>query len=473
MKRYFEHDIRKTCLTALMVLVFSICTGSVSGIGEMLLPPEHESAIFLATFKGKPAELDPRIDELRSAIRQPNANKHLRTELAAFIVKKISIMAKPDYNSIEHLFFEASDLVPGSWHISALWGQTLYAAGNYESALTHFEDAYYANQSNHEIKGMIGITYHKLMQYEPAVDHLEAFLLKEPKNFFILYTLGACYFELKDYEYAIQRWEEALTLATNDNDAEAIRNLINKAKEMEASTSGGTIDENQKFVVHFAGNSQDDIGDTVMEILEEVYYQVTCDLMYNPDIKINVIFFRTEDFYSVNQLGDWVGAVARGATILVPLIQGYRNVNNIKGILAHEFTHVIVNLRTNNRCPVWINEGLAVYQEFRSMFGDPEVMRSDYQRLFDTEVVGKHNFVRFNQINLDPSRQTYGMSVPLGYLTSYLAIRFLIERWGFQGVDYLLATLGEGERVDEALLEATGLNLKDFESEFHDWLRSF
>ncbi|HEY9070500.1 MAG TPA: hypothetical protein VIV61_09580, partial [Candidatus Ozemobacteraceae bacterium] len=150
--------------------------------------------------------------------------------------------------------------------------------------------------------------------------------------------------------------------------------------------------------------------------------------------------------------------------------QGYSDVQSVKGILAHEFTHVIVNLRTNNRCPTWINEGLAVYEEFKFANGDPIILRSDYEKLYQTKILNERHFIPLKEINLNPQQQTYGYQIGLGYLQSYLAMRFLIERWGWSGVDGLLGSLGKGEWLDEALNEAAGMDFPQFQKELNDWM---
>ena len=43
---------------------------------------------------------------------------------------------------------------------------------------------------------------------------------------------------------------------------------------------------------------------------------------------------------------------------------------------------------------------------------------------------------------------------------------------GESSFDTILSALGQGKSVDEAMVEATGKDMNDFQSEFEEWLRN-
>ncbi len=436
-------------------------------------PPAREETLVLRP-QGRgltPAHLEARIEKMRSLLEKTPDNGEARQMLAELLLQKALSMRGQAMTEIEPLLFEAADLAPDSFVVPFVWGDLFFGLRNFEGAIGKFEQALSLNPDHLDSLMKLGISQMNSLKYEDALSQFDKARKQIPNDFSLLYCTGRCHFELRDFDRAIEAWEEALKQAPDKKSAQAVQQLILQAKEQEASTGGGTRDENQRFIVHYAGNSQQDIGEVTMEVLEEIYDQVTSDLGYKPDIQINVIFFRTEEFYELNKAGSWVGAMARGEKILVPLRQGYSDMSSVKGILAHEFTHVIVNLRTNNRCPVWINEGLAVYQEFQATFGDPTRLRSDYERFFNKVMQGTRAFGGLRDINLNPAQGAYGEHIPLGYLQSYLSMRFMIERYGWQGVDALLGALGQGEGLDGALTAASNLSFAEFEREFNDWLK--
>ncbi|MBF0499686.1 MAG: tetratricopeptide repeat protein, partial [Candidatus Riflebacteria bacterium] len=314
-----------------------------------------------------------------------------------------------------------------------------------------------------------GVSLQNFMKFDEAIALYERARKVNSKSAYLLYLLGKCYAETKDHEKAIETWEEALKIAGSPEEIHALQNLIAKSREQLASTSGGTEEENQRFIIHYAGDSQKDIGELTISVLENAYDQVTSDLMFHPDVKVHVIFYLTDDFYSVNQANSWVGALAQGIKILVPLRQGYDQ-NSAKGTFAHELTHVLINMRTAAHCPTWIHEGLAVYSEFKAMTGDPTTMPTYYENLFEKRVKGEKRMIPISAIDLSPSKKDSDENIALQYLHCYLAMRFLIDRWGSQGVDDLLTSLGKGSHPDNAIEDATGRPPEQFQSELFDWI---
>ena len=432
-------------------------------------PPGSEQQSDTA-FPAAPS-LEAQIEAFRNSLAQRPGDRELRKELVLLLTKKAANRRLP-LSERDALYREASDLEPDDVRVQHQWGDALYGANDFEGAVSRFEAAL-AIQPDHQdclMKG--GVCYAKLLRYEEAIGLFERARKRAPADFYLLYGLGRCYAENKDHEKAIEVWEEALQLADSNQNREALNYLISRSREQLASTAGGTQEENQRFIVHYAGDSQKDIGDLTAEVLESVYDQVTSDLDFRPEGKVHVIFFLTEDFYSVNQAQQWVGAIAQGIKILVPLRQGYGNPTLVKGIFAHELTHVLINMRTSGNCPTWVHEGTAMYSEFKAAYGDPAALPGGYERLLERRIKEEKMLIPLDRINLNPSLAASDEQIGLLYLQSYLAIRFLTERWGLSALEDLFTALGKGSHIDNALEEATGRQLSQFQDEFFDWEKS-
>jgi tetratricopeptide (TPR) repeat protein len=438
-------------------------TGSeAAGISDQFKSDTFDSQAF------NKAALDEKLEMLRTELGRKRDDVMLRKALAFFLVKKVTSLARGPYEDIEPLLREALEVAPDPSGVEYCWGDILYAKKNYEAAIPHLEAATGLKPENMDIAMKLGLSYFACMKYEECIPHFERARKGMPNEFAVLYYLGVAYLEIKDYDHAVEVLEEAMKIAKTASQKQAVTEAIRRAKEHGASSEGATKEENSRFIVQFAGDSQKDLGDNVMDMLEEAYDQVTGDLMYKPDIKINVLFFRTEDFYKQGKMPQWAGAVAQGEKILVPLSEGYRGIEYVKGILAHEFTHVIINLKTNNRCPTWIHEGLAVYQQNKIEYGDPNTLRPDYERVFREVIQVEKKLFPLHQITLD--HRTQQANISLGYVQSFLAIRFLVEKWGFSGIDEMLTTLGQGGHLENAIEAGTGRDLAQFQTEFFDWI---
>ena len=460
---------KKLLALVLFCLLSALAEGQILLFGDFLPPETPDLAKELVLHKAPGPELDNRIEELRKVAYASEAGRQNKTDLAAFILRKIALQRNLSYEANEDLILEASDLAPGNYHVESLWGDLLYYKGDYEKAMSHYENALHQKPDDLQLHGRMGLTAMQQMHFEKAAGHLEKVLEANPDNFFLLFSLGRCNFELKQLDEAIEYFEKAMKLAKDEREQKTVEAALNQAREMLASTSDSTREEDQRFVIHFAGNSQQDLGDVTFEVLDEIFHQVTDSLNFQPDVKINIIFFLTEEYYKVSR--DWSAGSAQGIRIMIPLKSGYKSQDYIKGLFAHEFTHTIVHLKTSNRCPLWLNEGLAQYQEFQATYGSPETLRPDYEPLLQKEFVEKRNFVNLNSVpSLIGGSSHY--EVARGYLASYLAVRCMADFYGEQSFDSLLSSLGKGKTLDEAMTEATGRTMSEFQEEYEEWLRN-
>lgn len=444
-----------------------VAFGQIGLFTARLRPATPELEQELTQYSAATEQLSQRIEELRHHAYRTAAPYDAKVDLAAFLVHKIIIQHNLPYEANENLIFEAADLLPGDFIIESTWGDLLYMAGNYGDALYHYETAHYENPDDLTTLGKAAMAAQKSMNYDKALRYFEQINQISPNNFHIIISMGVCRYELKDYYEAVSQWEHALDLASNDADRNVAMDLLRRGREMLATTGDGSTDVSQKFVIHYAGDSQRDLGDVTFDLLEEIFFQVTDSLRFYPDVRINVLFFLTEDYYKINK--EWSAGAAQGIRIMIPLKSGYKSQDYIRGLLAHEFTHTLVNLRTNNRCPVWLNEGLAQYQEFMASYGDPTTIRPDFESIYRRDYVESQNIVRINQVTRN-LRSSAREDIVKAYITSYLAVRYLAEYYGEQSFDEILTSLGQGDSINEALNKATGRELDEFEEQLVRWM---
>ncbi|PKL42932.1 MAG: hypothetical protein CVV41_12980 [Candidatus Riflebacteria bacterium HGW-Riflebacteria-1] len=460
--------MKKLLIILALTLIPCSINAQVQLFREVLQPATPELAQELAAYSQLGDQLDAKIELLRNAAYTTGASQEHRTNLSAFLLRKVVLQSGLSYEANEDLILEAANLTPDNITLETIWGDMLYFKGNYEKSLEHFEFVHNRSPKDIQIISKIGLVAFQLMDYDKAIEHLEQAVNAYPDAFYLLFYLGKSYFEQHYYEEAVASWERALQATKDPNQQAAVNEAINRAREQLASTDGSSKVEDRRFIVHFAGNSRDDLGDIAFEVLDEVFHQVTRSLNFHPDVKINVIFFLTEDYYKVSR--DWSAASAQGIKIMVPLKSGYKSEEYVRGLLAHEFTHTIIHLRTNNRCPLWLNEGIAQYQEFAAANGSPEEMRSDYRSIVENEFIQGQKSVKLNRVPALMSSSSR-KDVLRAYIASYLATRCLADFYGERSFDEILSALGEGKSIDEAMIDATGRDMDSFQQRYEDWLR--
>ena len=177
----------------------------------------------------------------------------------------------------------------------------------------------------------------------------------------------------------------------------------------------------------------------------------------------------TEDYYKQGQ--SWSAGAAQGLQILVPLKSGYKSPEYVKGLLGHEFTHTMVNLKTNNRAPLWVHEGLAQYIEYSITNGSPDQIRNDFEGCLQNDFIEGDLSIPLDKVPAYIGSQDR-KNVVRGYVASYMGIRCLVDFYGEQSIDKLLGALGQGKNIAEAIEETTSKDYSDFQSELKDYIKN-
>ncbi|MDP6762860.1 MAG: tetratricopeptide repeat protein [Planctomycetota bacterium] len=114
----------------------------------------------------------------------------------------------------------------------------------------------------------------------------------------------------------------------------------------------------------------------------------------------------------------------------------------------HEFTHVIHLGLSHNRCPRWITEGLATWEEAQK---NPAWARNMRRELVDARYNG--TIIPVRELN----RAFRGPRILFGYYQGGLICEMLVERHGFATTVRLLEAFDRGLDLDGALDEVFGI----------------
>lgn len=123
----------------------------------------------------------------------------------------------------------------------------------------------------------------------------------------------------------------------------------------------------------------------------------------------------------------------------------------------HEFTHVIHLGLSHNRCPRWITEGLATWEEVNR---NPAWTRNMRRELVDSIANGQVIPVR------DLNRAFRGPRILFGYYQGGLMCQLLIERFGFARIVAFLEAFDRGLDLDAALKDVYSLTPEELDADF-------
>ncbi|MEW6072305.1 MAG: tetratricopeptide repeat protein [Planctomycetota bacterium] len=185
---------------------------------------------------------------------------------------------------------------------------------------------------------------------------------------------------------------------------------------------------------------------------------------YTPGpVKIEV-FRRWADF-SVRSTG-FEGFPALGVCF-GPVVTAVSPVSEMRGRFSwartsyHEFTHVIHLGLSHNRCPRWVTEGLATWEEERR---DPAWNRNLRRELIDARANG--TILPIRRLN----GAFRGPRVVFAYYQSGLLIGMLVDEHGFAPMVRLLEAFDRGLDLDQALGEVFGVTPEELDARLLDRL---
>ncbi len=277
----------------------------------------------------------------------------------------------------------------------------------------------------------------QLRRYSEAAGQAERATRLAPNSADAFALLGFGYFYLEKTAEAVLAWKRSLELRPN---AVVQRYLEQAERDLTAEASFGQQESNH-FALRYEGRqTSESFRRQLLATLEMHYSTLVRELDLAPRETISVILYTEEAFTDVTRAPAWTGALNDGK-LRIP-VEGLDSVTGeLSRILKHELVHSFVNQITRNRCPVWLNEGVAMALEPRSSSAQGRQLA----RLFAAQ---KHiplgqlegSFLRLGQAHAS-----------LAYLESLAAVEYIRETYGMSDVVRVLERIGEGSTTEAAL----------------------
>ncbi|MBI5345228.1 MAG: tetratricopeptide repeat protein [Deltaproteobacteria bacterium] len=362
-----------------------------------------------------------------------------------------------DYNKASILIISALKDAPDSPQLKAALGAVLsrravaeYEKGNFPFAIELLKEA--ASYSKEPvIYRNLAIAQMKLGDMKGAAESLSAFagdpeakgLLKD-----IFVRLGNAADKGGDADEAAGYYTRALALDPADERLKAAVSALQAGRRGEA---GMEKREAEHFRVRFEGGENSVAGHLIALLLEEAYVKVGADMGYYPDDKVEAVLYSKEQFRDVTSAASWAGAVYDGR-IKIPAGGITERTDLLERVIFHEYSHAVVRRLSGGRAPVWLDEGIAQYEEGKDDMRYGGVLKglvaSGKISLRGLEA----SFMGFDKDKAETA-----------YLASLSAVRYLIREFGMGQVRRVLDAIGRGRTVDSAFSEVIYLSYEDFE----------
>jgi hypothetical protein len=163
----------------------------------------------------------------------------------------------------------------------------------------------------------------------------------------------------------------------------------------------------------------------------------------------------------INPIG-WEGGVTFARYSIIAIGISSSNISWGKRTIAHELTHLVINqvtLNPYNDLPLWLDEGLAMYNEgeLSSEFAD------SLER-----AIAEDSLISVQSLS-SPFSADIGEAL-LSYAQSYSLVEFLITKYGQAEMLELLNTFRQGSGYDAALEGVYGFDMDGLDSLWREYV---
>lgn len=227
--------------------------------------------------------------------------------------------------------------------------------------------------------------------------------------------------------------------------------------------------ESAHFIVLHDAKTEGFLADEVSAYMETQYPRICKLFDHEPTQKTMIEIFPSHDRFSVRTTGSpWIGTIGASTGRVIALVAPRTGPDTMgqfdwAEVLRHEFTHTVTLSATSNRIPHWLTEGFAVSEEAVPIKWEWVPMLS--------EAVQKNKLFTLDNITWGFVRPRRPVDRPLAYAQSYLMCRYIRQRYGDAALPKMLKALNEGTPEQPAMRLATGVDPKQFEAEFGQWMR--
>lgn len=300
----------------------------------------------------------------------------------------------------------------------------------------------------------LGIARVRRGEWSEARTALERAVALGSADPYALLALGKVYRQQGEREKAVEMFQRAGERGAGGPDFQ--ETLGRLERELDAEWDFSEM-RSPHFQIAFAGGERESnaAAQAVARGLEEAYFTVGRKLDLYPGERVPVVLYASEDFHDITQTPNWTGGVYDGRIKLPARGVEVGDAAVLSRTLRHEYGHVLVNLLSRGRVPVWLNEGVAIWCE-----EERDGEREDWAyRTLSGQILFPLRDLEGSFTRLPADR------VHVAYAQSYLAVRSLVARSSGRSMRELLTALGDGKGLADALRTVYAQDLAGFESD--------
>jgi len=134
--------------------------------------------------------------------------------------------------------------------------------------------------------------------------------------------------------------------------------------------------------------------------------------------------------------------------------------------LAHEYTHLVVSRMSHDTVPVWLQEGLARFEQARWRKA-PGLQLSATEQALLTAALKKGRLITFDEMHPSMAKLPSQEAAALAYAEVYTLVGWMQNKVGYKGIRDALVAQRDGKSARRAVAEVMGLSWTAVERAWH------
>jgi tetratricopeptide (TPR) repeat protein len=232
------------------------------------------------------------------------------------------------------------------------------------------------------------------------------------------------------------------------------------------------------FTIFYAAGPDELMVDLAGESLDAAWQTIGDDLGWRPTEKIRVeILGRPSDLSHLSTLTEQeietTGTIALskyGKLMVVSpraTVLGYQWMDT----LAHEYTHLVVSHLSHDQIPVWLQEGLARFEQTRWRTAPATTLPASDQRLLAAALKNRR-LIGFDEMGSSFAKLPSHEAAALSYAEVFTLVAWIHSKIGYPGLQAMIAKTQSGKSARRAIGEAMDLTWPKIEQGWAQYLRT-
>ena len=297
------------------------------------------------------------------------------------------------------------------------------------------------------------VQYYNKRQYGIAERLLKESIELDPTNPYAYELLGEMANLNQDLEQAEAYYRKAFSLNPEPKMRAKFEKLMLE-KKVDVTQQQYT---DEHFIIRYR-RSEAFEGSSIRDYLREAYQAISQDFGHYPKYKVPVVLYDRSEYNEImSSAPHWSGALYDGK-IRLPIYENKTRDIDLKKLIFHELTHSFVLDLSRMKCPVWLNEGLAQFQENKIV----PIHLAPFEAAYRS-----HSMLSLDELMFeDMAQEASHEKAILFYLESFSLTKYIADHYGFYKLKEFLKKIGLGDPVTQAFETIYGRTLQEVSGEW-------